>query len=227
VLIKKKIAYLSIFVFLAALLFFAARGPYISNSLKKLILPELELMTGRKVIAGKIYINIFPLFVEMKDLTVFDEAGTRLLAAERLKGYVSLTGLFTKEMVIKRLVIRNVDTQLNKAEIDEIIENIKKYLAIERKDALKVAVHTVILDNAHLDLHDGEKSISTKGTEAFSQSLLAGNQSDHSRHAGVFRLCGNVLYNAQGYNRYKKPENRCLRFKDHKLGRHWNTPVFW
>jgi translocation and assembly module TamB len=166
VLIKKKIAYLSIFVFLAALLFFAARGPYISNSLKKLILPELELMTGRKVIAGKIYINIFPLFVEMKDLTVFDEAGTRLLAAERLKGYVSLTGLFTKEMVIKRLVIRNVDTQLNKAEIDEIIDNIKKYLAIERKDALKVAVHTVILDNAHLDLHDGEKSISTKGTSA-------------------------------------------------------------
>ncbi len=174
-LIKKKIAYLSIFVFVAGLLFFAARGPYVSNALKKFILPELELMTGRKVIAGRIYINIFPLFVEMKDVTVFDEEGAKLLAVERVKGYVSLTGFFAKEIFIKRLVIRNVDTQLKKAEIEEIIENIKKYLAIERKDALKVTIHSVVLDNAHLDLHDGEKSISAQGTHA--EVLLVGKPS--------------------------------------------------
>jgi len=175
VLIRKKLAYFSIFVFVAGLLFFAARGPYISNSLKKLILPELELMTGKNVIAGQIYINIFPLFVEMKDVTVFDGEGLKLLAVERVKGYVSLTGFFNREMLIKRLVIRNADTQLKKAEIEEIIENVKAYLATERKDALKVTVHSVVLDNAHLDLHDGETSISVKGGNA--QVLLVAKPS--------------------------------------------------
>jgi autotransporter translocation and assembly factor TamB len=173
VVIRKRVVYLSILIIAAGLLFFAARGPYISNSLKKLILPELELMTGRKVIAGKIYINILPLFAEMKDVTVFDEEGTKLLAVERVKGYVSLTGLFERKVVIKRLVIRNSDTHLSKSEIEEIIENVKKYLAIEKKDALKVEVDSIILDNANLDLHDGDKRISSKKTNA--EVLVAAN----------------------------------------------------
>ena len=164
--IKKRAVYIAIFLLAASLLFFAARGPYISNSLKKLILPELELMTGRKVIAGSIYINILPLFIEMKEVTVFDEEGTKLLAVDRVKGYVSLTGLLNKELTVKRLVIRNSDTRLNKSEIEEIVENVKRYLRIEKKDALKVTVSSIVLDNAGLDLHDGEKRVMAKRMNA-------------------------------------------------------------
>ena len=123
-------------------------------------------MTGKKIIAGKIYINIFPLFVEMKDVTIFDDEGKKLLAVERVKGYVSLTGLPEKQLIIRRLVIRNSDAHLSKSEIEEILENVKKYLAIERKDALKVALDSIVLDNANLNLRDGERNITVKRTKA-------------------------------------------------------------
>lgn len=46
----KRIAYLSLGVLLIGIVIFVSRGPRISNALKKIILPELENMTGRKVI---------------------------------------------------------------------------------------------------------------------------------------------------------------------------------
>jgi len=161
------VALISIFVFLAL----AARGQYISDSLKKLILPELEQMTGRKVIAGKIHINLFPLFIEMKDAKVSNEGGSVLLSVERTKGYVSLSGIFNKELTINRLVIRNSSLRADRAEIEEITENIKKYLAVERKDALKVNIRSVVLDKPFFDISDGEKRISAKG--AYSEVALA------------------------------------------------------
>src|SRR5512135_933404 len=69
------------------------RGPHISNALKKLILPELELMVGRKVIAQQIYVNLFPLFVEAKGLKIFDDKGERIFLAQRVKAYLDLTGI--------------------------------------------------------------------------------------------------------------------------------------
>ncbi len=169
--VKKKTVYITIILFVIGLLFLAGRGPYISNSLKKLILPELELMTGKKIIAGKIYINFFPLFIEMKDAIVFNEDGAKLLSAERVKGYVTLTGLMRKELVINRLVIRNSEVRVRKDELDEVLENIRKYLAIKRTDALKVAIRSVVLDHSFLDLQDGEKRVSMKSVH--SEATLA------------------------------------------------------
>ena len=55
----KRIAYLSTGVLLIGMIIFISRGPHISNALKKIILPELENMTGRKVIAQSMYLNLF------------------------------------------------------------------------------------------------------------------------------------------------------------------------
>jgi len=74
----KKVKKLSFLIALGLLFTIAAillRGPHISNSLKKMILPELEMATGHKVIAQKMYINIFPFFVEAKEMKMFDEEG--------------------------------------------------------------------------------------------------------------------------------------------------------
>ncbi len=169
--VKKRTAYIAIIIIVVGLLSVAMRGPYISNTLKKLILPELELMTGQKIIAGKIYINIFPLFIEMKDATVFNEKGIKLLTAERVKGYVTLTGLMRRELIISRLLIRHSEVRIGKDELEGILENVRKYLAIERKDAIKVKIRSVVLDNSFFDLHDGEKRVSIKG--GYSEALLA------------------------------------------------------
>jgi len=112
---KKKILYYSILVVFLALIFYVLRGPNISNELKKAILPELEEATGKKFVAQKIYVNLIPFFVEIKDLKAFDDDGNKVLTVERVKGYLSVTGFFDKQIVIKRLVIKKcVCTRTNR-----------------------------------------------------------------------------------------------------------------
>ena len=116
------------------------RGPHISNTLKKVILPELELATGKRVIAQKIYINIFPLFMEAKDLKVFDDDGNKILLAKRVKAYLDISGLFSRSLTIRRLVIREPVIEASQEQAEAIEKNIQDYLAKTRKDSLKVKV---------------------------------------------------------------------------------------
>ncbi len=88
----KRVLSLLFLTIVIGLVIFISRGPYVSNALKRLILPELEAALQQKVIAKKIYINIFPLFIEAKDLKVFDEDGKRILLANRVKGYIEPLG---------------------------------------------------------------------------------------------------------------------------------------
>ena len=125
-----------IFVILAIVL----RGPHVSNALKKLILPELGAATGRRVIASKIYINIFPLFIEAKDIKVFDENGKKLFLAKRVKAYLGLSGLMSKTLTMRRLVIKEPRVQADEEQARAMEKSIREYLAKTRKDALKVRV---------------------------------------------------------------------------------------
>ena len=93
----KRIAYLSTGVLLIGIIIFVSRGPHISNALKKIILPELENMTGRKVIAQSIYLNLFPLFIEAKGVKLFDDEGNRVLTVDRIKGYPKLSAIRRKK----------------------------------------------------------------------------------------------------------------------------------
>ena len=99
----KKITKLSFLIAFAVLFGIAVvilRGPHISNTLKRLVLPEIEMATGHKVIAQNMYINIFPLFVEAKELKMFDEEGQRLVYAKRVKAYLDISGIFYKKLKI-------------------------------------------------------------------------------------------------------------------------------
>ncbi|MBA4371637.1 MAG: hypothetical protein C0402_02110 [Thermodesulfovibrio sp.] len=147
------------------ILLLVLRGPNISNALKKTILPELEMMLGRKVIAQNIYLNIFPLFIEAKGLKVFDEGGDRLLVAPRVKAYVELSGLFSKRLTIRRLVIKEPEVSLSRTKAEEIAVNIERYLATTRENALKVNVMAVELQKGSTDFLDDRSglSITVKG----------------------------------------------------------------
>lgn len=140
----------------------AARGPHISNLLKRAILPELSIATGRHVTAQKIYINVFPLFIEARDLKVFDE-GEQIVHIPRVKGYLGISGLLGKELVLKRLVAREPLIKGDAARFEEIIDNIKKYLEVERKAPIKVVVKTVVLDNGRFAIRYGENSVQGNG----------------------------------------------------------------
>jgi hypothetical protein len=141
------------------------RGPHMSNSLKRIILPELETATGNKVIAQKIYINIFPLFIEAKNLKMFDEDGTRIFFAKRVKAYVDLAGLLDKDVTIRRLVIKEPELTIDRQKADGIMEHINAYLAQEGGSKVKVRVRAVEVQDSRTEYMDQETrtSISISG----------------------------------------------------------------
>ena len=163
---KRRIIYIAFFVLFLGLFFYASRGPNLSNALKKLILPELELATGRKFIAQKIYINILPLFIEMKGIKAFDENGDRILGADRVKGYIGLSGLLRKEIIIKRLVIKKPAIASDKERLEDIAENVKKYLATESKMPFKVVLKSVAVQDAALTFRDEGTKVKVNGLNA-------------------------------------------------------------
>ncbi|HYQ47846.1 MAG TPA: hypothetical protein VEP69_02160, partial [Thermodesulfovibrionales bacterium] len=140
--LKKRSAFIAAAIILI-ILAIVLRGPQVSNALKKLILPELEAATGKRVIASKIYINIFPFFVEAKDLKVFGDHGEKVLLAKRVKAYIELSGLFSRTLTIRRLVIREPVVLTDENEVKAIEQSIREYLAKTRKDAIKVKVLAV------------------------------------------------------------------------------------
>ncbi|PKL52152.1 MAG: hypothetical protein CVV37_02680 [Nitrospira bacterium HGW-Nitrospira-1] len=139
----RKISWLVVLGLLIGMAAILLRGPHISNALKKMILPELEMATGHKVIARKIYINIFPLFVEAKELKMFDDKGDRILLAGRVKGYLDITGILDKNIRIRRLVIKEFELAVDSKKSGEIIGNIKTYLAQKREKKIKVQINAV------------------------------------------------------------------------------------
>ncbi|GER94673.1 hypothetical protein A45J_2437 [hot springs metagenome] len=160
---RKKIIYIAILVVFLGISFYALRSPNISNALKKVILPELESMSGRKFIAQRIYINIFPLFIEMKDVKAFDDNGNRILTAERVKGYIEISGLMRKEIVLRRLVIKAPVIQSDAKQVEEITQNIKKYLSEESKMPFKVIVKSIDIGSGAIFFQDKDYSIFSKG----------------------------------------------------------------
>ncbi|HXX58744.1 MAG TPA: hypothetical protein VEI96_12145, partial [Thermodesulfovibrionales bacterium] len=142
----KRIVFLSSVLLVLGVLTLIGRGPYISNQLKRLILPELSAATGREVIAEKIYINIFPLTIEVRDLRVF-ENGEEIIRLPRVKGYIEISGFLDKELIVRRLVIRDAAVRSDESQLTDIIRRVREYLALERKSPIKVVLKTLAVDD--------------------------------------------------------------------------------
>ena len=187
---KKKIIrflyllFLGIFIGLAILF---SRGPHISNILKKAILPELEAALQQKVIAKKIYINIFPLFIEARDIKVFDENGTKMLSAERVKGYIEPLGLLQKRISIHRLVIKKPDLSSDRQHLAKTIESVNAYLKKESKFPFKVRIKVVEVSEASASLQDQDlqSSLDIKG---FRSEVILGKNPKLNISTGQFDI---------------------------------------
>lgn len=158
----KRILLLSSLVVVIGLIVAVSRGPHLSNFLKKLILPELSVATGKEVMAQKIYLNLFPLFVEAKDMRVFDN-GNEILHVPRVKAYIEMSGLLRKELVVRRLAVSKPDLKSDLSRLEEIVENVKKYLKMERKTPFKVVVRAVALDSGRFAVSDKDMSFRGSG----------------------------------------------------------------
>ena len=164
----RRLTYLVAAGLFAGIVFFVLRGPYISNALKRIVQPELEAATGRKVLTQQIFINLFPLFAEAKDVKVFDEKGERLLTVKRAKAYLDLSGLLNKDIVIRGLVVREPEITTDRKQGEEIVENVRSYLATQRETALKVKIRVIEVQKGNARLDDaGNAMVSeVKGLDA-------------------------------------------------------------
>jgi uncharacterized protein involved in outer membrane biogenesis len=158
----KKILFVAVPVVIVVLTALFFRGPHISNLLKKLILPELSSLTGKQVMAQKITLNLFPLFIEAREIKVFDE-GIEIVHLPRVKGYIEASGLLRKRLVLRRITVKEPVITCDSTQVETIIENIKKYLEAERKAPLTVAVKAVVLDNGRFALQYKEDTFRANG----------------------------------------------------------------
>lgn len=158
----KRTFILSVLLLLLILAFFVARGPYLSNQLKKLILPELSAATGRQVTAQRIYINLFPLFLEARELRVIDQ-GNEVVHVPMVKGYIEISGLLKKELVLRRIIIRKPSVKSDEPQMADIIRKVKEYLEKERKSPIKVIVKAIVVNEGKVAFVSRDMSLSGEG----------------------------------------------------------------
>ncbi len=156
---RKKRARLVLLTFAVVVLGFIAfflKGRYVSDTLKGLIIPELETATGRKVKAPYISVNIFPLFIEVKNMKVSDPSGNAVVNTKKVKGYISLSGIFNRQLILQRLVIEEPSLVSDNRQLDEIIRHVRAYLEQERDLPLKVKIKVVEVTRGDVYLTDKE-----------------------------------------------------------------------
>ena len=100
----KKIGLLLLLIFILCLAIVVPRIPQISDTLKGVLVPEIEEITGERVTVENISLNLFPLFIQAKGIRLLDEQGAPLVNANRAKAYVDLGGIFSKRITLYRLV---------------------------------------------------------------------------------------------------------------------------
>src|SRR5208283_2703891 len=163
---KRILIYIAATVLLSGIYLYVSRGPDISNTLKRIILPELENATGRKFVAQQIYINLLPLFVEIKGLKSFDDNGEKILDVQRVKGYIGLSGLIRKKLIVKRLVLKEPELRTDRKQLEEISANIKQYLAKPTQMPIKLEVKSLSVIDAAISYKDSNYKADMEGFDA-------------------------------------------------------------
>ncbi len=194
-------------VLIIGILILVLRGPNISNALKKGILPEIEMMLGRKVIAQNIYLNVFPLFIEAKGLKVFDEHGEKVLVADRVKAYLELSGLFDRLLTIRRLVVKEPVISVSRKQAEDIAANIKRYLATTRKDALKVKVLAVEIQKGSADFSDDRSGLAVIAKGLGGEAILGSN-------GRIIAIAENIILKKEGMSDISAGVSAALLIRD-------------
>jgi len=159
------------FLFLGLFLFLRSTG--FSNYLKRAAFTEFEASTGFQLMADRVILNLFPLYLEAKEVKLLDEAGERALAAKSVKAYVSPGRLLARTIFIKRLVLNSPDASLTPERLNRIISLLK-----EKKEpgAFEVKVKTAEVRNGSIRYSDSARKISLASSALNAEAELKDKQ---------------------------------------------------
>jgi len=178
--ILKHIGLLFLVVTFIFLFLFIPENPYLSNYLKRLILPELQEATGYTPVAEKIYLHIFPLYAGIKDLRFIDEDGETFARIKLIKVYPELSFFISGRPSISRISVKAPSLIMNPQRIGHIKENLEDYLSKKEKG------QTII---KRIDLSEGTfhlKGIGCKGSEGEMDDLFSCPQGIDISLQGIF-----------------------------------------
>lgn len=102
--ITKKI-FLAIVAFFMLSLFLFLRSSYFSGVINNYVSAAIVERTGFEVVAGRLYINPFPLYLGAENLEIQTRAGEPIASAKKLKAYLNIVKAFTGNIRIERILV--------------------------------------------------------------------------------------------------------------------------
>ncbi len=213
---KAKITtFLSLAVIAFGILFFLLRGPYLSNSIKRIIIPVFENITRERVIIDKAVINLFPFYLQAKGFKIFDKNGNRLLWITKTRAYIDLTGLLSKEIRIRKLTLKEPDLTAGEADLNRIMDNINKSASVGGEGGYRVSLKNIQLTDGNIKFTDSKGSLGISGSGLFLDMVSNNAASTIKLSLGdaILKLPGNSEL-AGGFDGTIRLENRRVRVRE-------------
>jgi autotransporter translocation and assembly factor TamB len=174
---KAKVAtYLGSAVLVFGVLFFLLRGPYLSNNIKRIIIPVLENATRERIIIDKAVINLFPFYVQAKGFKLLDKDGNRLLWITKTRVYIDLLGLLSKEIRIRKLTLKEPDLTVSDKDLQRIMANLKKSVSAEEEGEYRISLKNIKLTKGSI-VYDGDNGLSLNTGRTLSLDMATRNKS--------------------------------------------------
>jgi hypothetical protein len=165
---SKLLKALGLTVLCVGILFFLLRGPYLSNSIKRILIPVLENATRERILIDKAVINLFPFYVQGKGLKMFDTDGNRLLWITKTRVYIDVLGLLSKEIRVRKLTLLEPTATMGEHDLQRIVNNLKQSETAEEAGTYKVSLKNIKMTDGSLEYlnADGVSGIAVSGLYA-------------------------------------------------------------
>ncbi len=164
------------------LLFFLLRGPYLSNYIKRILIPVLENATRERIIIDKAVINLFPFYVQAKGFKVFDKNGEQLLWITKSRAYIDLLGLLSKEIRVRKLTLIEPDLVAGENDLQRIMKQLKKSGSFDDEGEYSVSVKNIKLTDGSVVYRSGDGKYGFSGRGLYADMGTIRNSSNISVH---------------------------------------------
>lgn len=139
-----------ILILCVAVLFFLLRGPYLSNYIKRILIPVLENATRERIIIDKAVINLFPFYIQAKGFKMFDKDGNRLLWITKSRIYIDLSGLLSREITVRKLTLMEPDLTINEDDLQRLMENLGQFKSVGDKEQYSLSIRNIKMTDGNL-----------------------------------------------------------------------------
>ena len=192
------------------ILFFLLRGPYLSNSIKRVIIPVLENATRERIVIDKAVINLFPFYVQAKKFKLLDKNGNMLLWISKARVYIDMLGLLSNEIRVRKLTFKKPALTASDKDLKRIIENLKRSSSVGEEKHFIVNLKNIELTEGMYTYVDTERKISLSGSDLFLDMVAKKTSStiNVSMKQGTVKLPDNTEIDGSFDGKIKFKDNR-------------------